>query len=202
MALVQALDAVRERLGIGRWHICGQSFGAGLTLRYALDFPRRCIGHAFTNGNAALRREWPEEARSAHRALVARIRAEGRAALRRMRYHPAHARRFPSDIREMLCVDADLADPEGFALLQQAAIPELSVAARLDELEVPTLLINGVQERRFQSTRDWLAAAHPAIEIVDLDGGHSINVERPEPFNHALTKFLKRQEARRAIPLA
>ncbi len=52
------------------------------------------------------------------------------------------------------------------------------------------MLINGVKERKFQPTRDWLAQTHPAIRIVDLEGGHSVNVESPDGFNAAVRAFL------------
>lgn len=189
-ALAMALDAVREELGIGRWYVCGQSFGAGLTLRYTLDYPDRCSAHVFTNANAALKRQWPQEAREAHQKLLGSIRQGGIEALRRMPYHPAHARRFPAKMRDILISEADRVDPSGFLLLQDNAVPRLPVTDRLNELTVPTLLINGMYERRFQPTRDWLGRTHPAIRIADLDGGHSINIENPEGFNKTLTDFL------------
>jgi 2-succinyl-6-hydroxy-2,4-cyclohexadiene-1-carboxylate synthase len=188
--IVRALDRVRDELGITRWYICGQSFGAGLTLRYALDYAERCIAHVFTNANAALRRDWPQDAQEAHRQLVRAIEQRGHDAIRRMPYHPAHARRFPAEIRDLLSHAADAVDAPGFALLQEEAIPRLSSASRLADLRIPTLLINGQKEKRFQPTRDWLRNTHPEIPVVDLGGGHSINIECPDDFNTALTSFL------------
>jgi pimeloyl-ACP methyl ester carboxylesterase len=40
-AYVAAFETLRERLGASRWLVCGQSLGATLTLRYALDHPER-----------------------------------------------------------------------------------------------------------------------------------------------------------------
>ena len=190
-ALVRALDRVREKLGIDRWHLCGQSFGAALVLRYALDLPEKSGAVAFTNGNAALRQHWSDEASTATAALVAQIRDEGHAAIRRMRYHPARARHFPPEIHGLLCAEADATDPGSIALLQQEAIPYLSVRDRIKALAGPTMLVNGLRERRFQSARDWLAHAHPDVRIVDLEGGHSINVECAEGFNAAVRSFLE-----------
>lgn len=192
-AIVQALDRLRADLGIDRWHVCGQSFGAGLSLRYALDFPERCLAHVFTNGNAALRRFWSPEERAAHGEMLEKLRRYGQTALRKLPYHPLHARRFTTDFRDLLTREADKVDPDGYVMLQQEAIPRLSVHDRLDKLKVPTLLVNGKLERRFQPARDWLERTHPDIEIVDLDGGHSINVECPDAFNRAATAFLLAQ---------
>jgi pimeloyl-ACP methyl ester carboxylesterase len=190
-ALVRAVDAVRKALGIEQWYICGQSFGAGLSLRYALDFPGRCIAHVFTNGNAALRAPWSEKERLGREDLAARIMADGHAVIREMPYHPARARRFPPEIRAILAADAEAVDLQGFALLIKEATPRLSVREGLSGLQVPTMLINGLLERRFQAARAWLSETHPDIEIVDLQGGHSINIECPEAFNLALRHFFE-----------
>ena len=49
-------DRIREDLGAERWFLCGQSPGAPLTIRYALERPQRVITHAFTSTNLALSR--------------------------------------------------------------------------------------------------------------------------------------------------
>ncbi|MEJ1991843.1 MAG: alpha/beta hydrolase, partial [Maritimibacter sp.] len=69
--------------------------------------------------------------------------------------------------------------------------PRLSVRDRLDALSVPTLLINGLYEKKFQPSRDWLAETYPKIAISDLPGGHSVNVECAEAFNTTVETFLR-----------
>ncbi|WP_439012171.1 alpha/beta fold hydrolase [Rhizobium sp. F40D2] len=189
-ALVQAIEAVRARLQISRWHICGQSFGAALTLRYALTFPHRVIAQVFTNANGALRETWDAAQQRRNLNQIDEILQEGHAAMRRMAYHPCHARRFPPDLREILSRDADSTDVAGIALLLAQATPRLSVRDRLGQLRVPTLLVNGVWEKRFQPARKWLSETYPHIVIEDLQGGHSINIECPDEFNAAVSLFL------------
>lgn len=188
-ALVLALEAVRERLGISRWFVCGQSFGAALTLRYALTFPDRVIAQVFTNANGALRETWDPSHDRQNVQQIEEIRKEKHVALRRMAYHPCHAKRFPPLMRELLSRDADESDADGIAMLLANATPKLSVRNRLGELRVPTLLINGLWEKRFQLARQWLEVSHPHIAIEDLQGGHSINIECPEDFNAAVLRF-------------
>ena len=53
-AYVRAFDELRAELGAERWLVCGQSFGAALTLRYALDHPERVVAQVFTNSASAL----------------------------------------------------------------------------------------------------------------------------------------------------
>lgn len=192
-ALVQAIEAVRQHLQISRWHICGQSFGAAITLRYTLTFPERVIGQVFTNANGALRKVWDASQQRRNLNQINEILQEGHVAMRRMAYHPCHAKRFPPDLREMLSRDADSTDVNGIALLLAQATPRLSVRDRLGELRVPTLLVNGLWEKRFQPARKWLSEAHPHIAIEDLQGGHSINIECPEEFDAAVSLFLSAQ---------
>jgi pimeloyl-ACP methyl ester carboxylesterase len=193
--LVAALDAVRAALRIQRWHICGQSFGAGLTLRYAIDYPDRVIAQVFTNANGALRESWTEEQTREHVARTELIAQKGYEGLRNMPYHPVNARRFPDDIRHILTADADAIDLKGILKLLTLASPRLSVRDRIGMTSTPTLLINGLYEKQFQGLRSWLPNVLPTLEIVDLPGGHSINVEQPEAFNSAVCDFLQRHNS-------
>lgn len=188
-AMTFALDRLRQHLGIERWFICGQSFGAGLTLRYALDHPERVIAQAFTNANAALRGAWDDARLAAHQARIDDLRENGRPALRRFAFHPCHARRFPEEIRKQLASDADNCDVEGIIRIMRMGTPRLSVIGRLSETQVPSLLINGLRERAFQPARDLALATLPGLQIADLDGGHSINIEQSEGFDSAVTRF-------------
>ena len=47
-------EQIRQQLGIERWFVCGYSLGAGLSIRYAHDYPQNVYGHIFTNSNSAL----------------------------------------------------------------------------------------------------------------------------------------------------
>ncbi|MQW86482.1 alpha/beta fold hydrolase [Sinorhizobium saheli] len=193
-AVVKAIDEVRERLQIDRWHICGQSFGAALTLRYALTYPKRVLAQIFTNANGALRADWTRINDQRNRASIEDIRRNGHAAMRRMIYHPCHAKRFPPDVRDILSKDADATDAAGIILLLEQATPVLSVRERLGDLRPPTLLINGRWENQFQPARNWLSETHPHIVIIDIEGGHSINIERPQEFDAAVIHFLSAPE--------
>ncbi len=193
-SVVRALDQIRISLGIAHWHLCGQSFGAGIVLGYALAFPEACMGLVFTNANGALRGIEGEDQLEARRRLVAFLREGGQNALRQLPYHPANARRFPPALRQRLSDGADHVAPETLALLMQEALPRLSVRARLGDLSVPTLLVNGQYERKFQPLRNWLEEAHPRVAITDLPGGHSVNVECPEAFNATVGDFLRGRE--------
>ncbi|TJZ90926.1 alpha/beta fold hydrolase [Paracoccus gahaiensis] len=194
-ALVASLEAVRRDLGIDRWFMCGASFGAGLTLRYALTHPTRVIAQAFTNANAALRPDWTGEMLTAHEQRIDDVARHGRAALRRFPYHPAHARRFPPELRATLAADADACAVTGILHLMRQAMTRLSVMDRFAQMPVPTLLVNGLRERSFQPTRARAATALPALQVADLEGGHSINIEAPAAFDAALIRFFTSVDA-------
>jgi 2-succinyl-6-hydroxy-2,4-cyclohexadiene-1-carboxylate synthase len=189
---VRRFEALRERLGVERWFVCGQSFGAGLTIRYALEHPERIIGQVFTNTMSGLspaaRERLPE--RMARLDEVAR---GGHKALKALPFHPRPSKRLPPEIWEDLVADAELLSPAAVAEALRTTMPELSVADDLCRISVPTLLVNGTREAAFQPLRDLAAREIPGLAVVDLDGGHSINLDRAEAFNAAVAAFIHRR---------
>ncbi|MFD2249999.1 pimeloyl-ACP methyl ester carboxylesterase [Pseudochelatococcus lubricantis] len=189
-SLIGGLDRIRTELGIGRWYVCGQSFGAGLTLNYARRYPDRVVAQAFTNARVVLRENDSPQERASRLSRLETLRREGVAALRREHFHPRFARRFRPDLRDMLCADAERIDMPTYTRILGEVMPSLSLRHVVDSApNVPTLLVNGRHERAFQPFRAELAAIWPRMRIVDLDGGHSINIENPEGFNAALIDF-------------
>ncbi len=190
-AYVRRFEAVREHLGVERWFVCGQSFGAGLTIRYALIHPERIIGQVFTNSMSGL--SPAARARSADRlARADAIEQGGAEAMKALPFHPRPARRLAREIWADLLADADLLQPAAIAETLRTTSPDLSVAADLTRIAVPTLMINGLRETDFQPLRDLAAAEIPGVEVVDLPGGHSVNLDQAEGFNTAVTAFIRR----------
>ena len=48
------LERIRQTLHIEQWFLCGYSLGAGITIRYAAEYPERTLGHVFTNSQSGL----------------------------------------------------------------------------------------------------------------------------------------------------
>lgn len=189
-SLIARLDEIRAGLGIARWYVCGQSFGAGLTLGYALRYPERVVAQCFTNARVVLRDSDAPAEVQARAARLAALRRDGTEALRSERFHPRFARRFPPEIRRILSEDADRIDIPTYCQLLEHVMPALSLRHRPDAApKVPTLLINGRHERAFQPVRAELARLWPGLHIVDIDGGHSVNIENPEGFAQELQGF-------------
>jgi 2-succinyl-6-hydroxy-2,4-cyclohexadiene-1-carboxylate synthase len=190
-AYIDRFEAIREGLGADRWAICGQSFGAGLTLNYALRRPERIRAQVFTNSASALRPERPVLSAAAQRERIAAYEAQGRAALEAMAFYPKRTGRLAPEIEAELVGDAELISLSGMAR-SVITVAGFSVASRLGEIATPTLLVNGAREKSFQPLRDAAAKALPGLEIVDLEGGHPINLDRPAEFNAAVRAFLGR----------
>lgn len=62
-SIIRALDQLRESLGIARWHLCGQSFGAGIVLGYVLTFPEAWRAEIISNPS------WWDRVRNSMRQL-------------------------------------------------------------------------------------------------------------------------------------
>lgn len=194
-AYVARFEALREQLGAERWFICGQSFGAGLTLRYALEHPGRVIGQVFTNSISGLSPSRAGDSRERHTRADA-LEQGGREALKTLPFYPRPSKRLPPEIWEDLIVDADLLSPSGIANAMRATVPNLSVATDLSRITTPTLLINGTRETAFQPLRDLAAREIPGLVVVDIEGGHSINLDRAEAFNTAVAAFIEQHRDR------
>lgn len=192
-AYVEAIDRIRQDLGIERWFVCGQSFGAALTLRYALTYPERVIGQVFTNSNSALAD--PDQVDTMRRNAENRIRVVqegGLAAIEQIPVHPKHARRLPEDVHAVLIEDSRLLDPQGLIMTFRHTSPYLTVRDRVAETQVPSLLVCGDREKRFLPARDFAAKTFPDIEVVDAVAGHAVNIQAADVFNEAVGRFVER----------
>lgn len=190
---VAEFERIRESLGAERWIVIGQSLGAALTLRYALDRPRRFIAHVFTNSNSALAEDgWEERVRPGVEAQAARLRAEGRAAIDDHPLHPLRHKRLPADLRAAFEADAALLDPVGVANTGLYTVPPSSSRARIHENRVPSLLMFGKRETRFAPHARFAGENMPSLTVVRLDGGHAVNIDDPDGFNAAAREFCDR----------
>jgi pimeloyl-ACP methyl ester carboxylesterase len=188
---VQRFEALRESLGVERWFVCGQSFGAGLTIRYALEHPDRTFGQIFTNSISALSPP-PKGPGHERESRAVTLEQGGRDALKALPFHPRPSKRLPRERWEDLVADAELMSPWAIARAMRITGPQVSVASELRRISVPTLLVNGVREMAFQPLRDLAVREIPHLAVVDVEGGHSINLDQPAAFNMAVEAFITR----------
>ena len=192
---LKAFEKIREVVGANRWAVCGQSFGAGLIIQYALRHADRVSGLIFTNSLSAMTRSGNAEREEQQRMRVEAIKTGGREGLESIRIHPRHAKRLPEDAKRELVTDAAEISLEGVMHSWQTTSPHLSVVDKIGGLTMPALLVNGIWEKKFQPMRDEAKRLLPKLEVVDLDGGHSVNMEAAEGFNLAVAAFLTHIEA-------
>ena len=187
---VVEFERIRVTLGAERWLVAGQSLGAALTLRYALDHPERVLAHVFTNSNSALaEEEWAERVRPSMEAQARRLEADGRRTLDEHPLNPARSRRLPEEVHAAFVADSALLDPAAVAMTGLVAVPESSLRARVPGNRVPTLLVVGEREERFAPQRRFAEEAMPQLSVVGIDAGHAVNLEAPAAFNSAVTAF-------------
>ncbi len=183
-------DQIRQELKAEQWFVCGQSFGAGLTMNYALTHPERVIGQVFTNSLSALSPAnglgTPEE----HMARADALEQGGIPAIEDLPYHPRFATRFSEAVKNEMLDDAAGISPKGIANGVRGTLPRLSVIDRFGETKVPSLLVHGIWEKRFQPLAAAGRQALPTLQVVELEGGHSINIEAAEGFNAAVGEFV------------
>ena len=190
-AYIARFEALRDELGAERWAVCGQSFGAGLTLSYALAHPERILAQAFTNSSSALGPAYPAADEAARLARLEGFEARGRSALEAMAFYPKRSGRLPAEVEDELARDAELISVHGVAQGMRWTSPGLSVAARFGETRVPTLLVNGRREKRFQPLRDQAAKTLAGLQIADLEGGHPVNLDCPDGFVAAVRDLVE-----------
>ena len=183
----EELEKIRADLSIERWGVIGQSYAAGLALRYAINQPDRTAGVVVTNSRSAFgdirtQRRPPPQNNDQGDADVDTSKN------RHLPIHPVYARRLPGAIKQELVDAADNMSALAIERGGRLGLPLHSLEI-LDDVPVPVLLTNGVFEKSFQGDADNIRQNHPGIRIVDLDGGHAVNIEAADQFNQAVLDF-------------
>jgi 2-succinyl-6-hydroxy-2,4-cyclohexadiene-1-carboxylate synthase len=182
-------EKLRSSLDVSRWVVCGQSFGAGLTMRYAIEYPERIVGQVFTNSISALATVSSTDGQRKQRAAA--IESGGHSALRQLFAYPKPSRRLPPCYWQDLVTDAELLAPIGIANTLRTTAKAISVAADLTRTRVASLLVNGARESAFQPLRHGLSRELPHLTIVDVEGGgHSVNIDSADEFNTSVVRFI------------
>ena len=183
----QQFEIIRQQLNIDQWHLVGQSYGAGVILNYALAYPDQTLKVVATNSRSAFGQLTTPDTTNSSASKSSPL--AGDFELRNLPYHPIHARRFPEHVKDALVNKAD-------AMTQDAVRLGGHLGGRLNSIELigklnrPLLITNGVYEKSFQKDIENLKTKYPYLEVVDLEGGHSVNIEAAEGFNKAVANFL------------
>lgn len=179
---LSTFEEIREALNIDSWGLIGQSYAAGLAIRYSIASPNRVTALMITNSRSALGNISDHGPRRSERPL-----ADVRADNRHLPIHPIYARRIPEPARSALIEAADG--------VSQAAIElggslgkELNALDLLPSIPCPFVIANGVYEKSFQKDISHLRTGTD-IGIVDLPAGHAVNIEAATEFNELAKTF-------------
>ena len=193
------LELIRETLGVDTWWVCGQSLGGAISLRYTLDHQDRVRGLVITNSRAAFGIARAGVSRGTKGAAAASDGGAGGqpsapwpkpATTRDLPIHPANATRLDEAVKARLIEGADALPIDVFSRVGSHR-DEWDSSGRLDEVRVPMLVVNGRWEKAFQPSLELARAGIGHLQVVDLEGGHAINIERAAEFDEAVLAFAR-----------
>jgi pimeloyl-ACP methyl ester carboxylesterase len=177
------------RLGLGKPHVAGLSFGGALALEFCHRHPAiprtLILASAYAGWGGSLPRDVADQ-RLRQALMLADLPPDAFAGTLLPTMFSEAA---PEDIDEfgasMLAFH-----PAGFRAMARASAEDLRGA--LPHINVPTLLVYGDQDVRAPlAIAEDLQAAIPGSALVVLPGaGHVCNIEAPEAFNNAIRNFL------------
>lgn len=186
-------ERIREAVGAERWFTVGQSLGAGLTLRYGFTHPGRVIAQAFTNSGSAFASPEAQQRMAEGRAAQQQRIDDGTLPdPRESPLNPSRNRRLTAESRRALEQDIALHSAVGIARTSMYTVPDVSLYGRGETNTVPTLMCVGVREERFAENRRYIEAHLARLEVVELNGGHGVNMDVPADFNAAVRGFFER----------
>ena len=183
------IKGLLDHLGVKRTHWIGLSMGGVFGIATALRYPGLFESMVLADTSSRL----SPEGIQAFKDRVAAVRAGGMEAM----VQPTLKRWFKDSFREKEpALMARVADwirttPVDGYIGTSAAIPTIDATARLGEIGIPCLALVGADDIAMPpAMAQILARGIPdaKLEIIP-DAGHLSNLEQPEAFNAALTRF-------------
>jgi pimeloyl-ACP methyl ester carboxylesterase len=176
-ASVADMAAVLDACGASRAVVGGLSLGGYLSLAFWLRHPSRVAALVLCDTGPGYRRDEPREQWNARAVARAdRLDRDGAAAL--------------TDSPETRDIPQD---PRGLALAARGILTQhdARVITSLPDINVPTLVVVGAQDKAFLGAAEYMAARIPGAARLTIDGaGHAANMDQPGPFNKGVTAWL------------
>jgi len=189
------LEAVLDDAGIERTHLVGASLGGMIAQRYALDYDRAeslALLCTTPGGDDAV--PIPEETQARMLAVPDEY---GPSETIRHKMEPAFSEEFWAENPDVVdrIVDWRLeTDPtEDVYEWQSAAAVGFDASDELDEIDLPTLVLHGTDDRVLPPENGrLLAEGIPGADLVTFEGGsHLFFVERDERVTDELQEFVQ-----------
>ena len=176
-ATVEDMAAILDECDLQRAVIGGHSLGGYLSLAFRMEHPERVAALLLIDTGPGFR---SDAGRAEWNALAERF-AVG----------------FETKGIEALGgspeVNVGPHDPRGLALAARGILSQsdASIIGSLADIDVPTLVLVGENDRPFLAAADYMAAKIPrATKVVIADAEHAPGLEQPAEFNVAVTAFL------------
>ncbi|MBE7367509.1 alpha/beta fold hydrolase [Ramlibacter pallidus] len=196
--LTECVTTICQRLGVSRAHVLGHSMGTIVAQHLAVAQPRLVRSLALFGPLVAP----PDTARANIRARGEKAQAEGTRGMHDIALALVNAS-LSADTRERQPVATAFVreslmrqDPQGYA--RSCAALAATVAAQVERIEAPTLLVTGDEDgvappQAVRAMAERLAAAKGVRTIVLQRCGHWTPVERAEDCVRELRQFLPAQ---------
>ncbi|TYO64430.1 alpha/beta fold hydrolase [Bradyrhizobium hipponense] len=192
-ALADAFQQFIEQLGVTKPVLVGHSIGGMIVQKWLVQFPQLARAVVLAQTSPAFGKTDGDWQKSFIAARLGPLdRGETMKSLA------------PSLVKELV---GDDPDPEGLELAREcmASVPEASYRTMmlaligfdqrgsLKDISVPTLLLSGSKDNNAPAPMMAKTATYiPSADYVELAGvGHLANLERPEAFDAALSRFLE-----------
>ncbi len=196
---------VLDGLGITRAHVCGLSMGGYGTLHFGLRHPTRALSLVVAGAGygsvAAERERFRQDSALTARRLeedgmkaVAEFYARGPTRVQFLDKDPQGWR----DFYDRLAAGSAPGHALTLRGVQMTRPSVFELGARLERLEVPTLVMTGDEDEPCLEPALFMKRKIPRAGLVVMPkAGHAINLEEPDLFNRALLDFLTAVDAGR-----
>jgi len=175
--------ALMDSLGIARANLYGMSFGGMVAIWMSLTRPERVCALVLAATHAG-------PARASRAPASGRV-PKGRPYL--SLYSPDFAREHPDHVAEDLAVGRRNPQPTHAGRRQWEAMQSFDAWDRLGEIEAPTLVLHGTEDRLVAvDNARRLASGIPGARLRLLEGaGHVYHSEQPDEADLAVVRFLE-----------
>lgn len=196
---VEDLTALLHHLDIERTALLGYSLGGRVALHFAVEAPQLLWALVIESASPGIEDDMERDARFASDSqLAASIESDGLEAFAdRWQAQPLFAsqRQLPAAVLDEQRRQRLDNSPLGLgnSLRGMGAGAQRWLMPDLPHIDAPTLFLAGALDQRYAAMAPVMATAVPGAEHQVIEGaGHTVHLERPEPYAALVTDFLAR----------
>lgn len=191
----QALADVLDDAGVDRCSIVGYSMGGRVALYFSVHHPDRVCRLALESASPGLRTEEERaERRQVDEQRADCIEDDLSAFLEEWYRQPLFSSLARHDLVEEMVTRRRKNDSGELARVLRGVGPgnQPSLWERLDDLQMPTLVLTGSLDQKYRRvTKDTADRLPDSHRVVVPNAGHNVHAERPQAFLAHLVQFLE-----------